>query len=133
VAEGFRGDPGVFSRLSLPLPGAGLIDTFLKKQPGQGGRDRQKADNRNRRHGGRRGNPDDFILYGDCYARRIDRETVSQRVFLSFRSQGEIFKLLLRQFNCFIPDIPSKDGIHNEFDWMPDRVRQDVFDTCLPM
>jgi len=29
--------------------------------------------------------------------------------------------LLLRPFNCFIPVIPSKEGIHNEFDWIPDR------------
>ena len=39
--------------------------------------------------------------------------------------------LLLRKFNCFIPVIPSKDGIHNEFDWMPDRARHDfLIFTC---
>jgi len=55
----------------------------------------------------------------------------------SFKELGKVFVknriLLLRQFNCFVPVIPSKDGIHNEFGWMPDRVRHDVSDIYLPM
>jgi len=44
-----------------------------------------------------------------------------------------LISLLLRKFNCIMLVIPSEEGIHYEFDWMPDHLRHDFFDIYFPV
>jgi len=68
-------------------------------------------------------NPNLVYEYPTSQKKKFD-EAVDRRENIYFAISYKRL-LLLRQLNNSISVIPSKDGIHNEFDWMPDQVRHE--------